>query len=141
MFEAVQNFDVNDENLGSGKMLKLQVVKLVFIALTLGFTLTVTILVSEDKTLLSKLACSYEPDFPIMSGSRFCENDIRFNLSRGIYAIPCAVDGDYLLMLRDEKTTTELSLSSKQWTLLEVKVNEWKKNFIRKTKTKQNNNA
>ena len=75
MFEAVQDLDVNNKNLASNRVQKLQLVKLLFIALTLGFSLTVTILVSEDKSILSKFTCSYEPDFPIISGSRFCEND------------------------------------------------------------------
>ena len=128
MFEAVQDLD---ENLASKRVQKLQLVKLLFIALTFGFSLTVTILVSEDKSILSKLTCSYEPDFPIISGSRFCENDARFNLTSGIYVTPCTVDDDYLLILQrigqGKKTTTELSLSSEQWTLLEIRVNEWKR--------------
>ena len=130
MFEAVQDLDVNDENLASNRVQKLQLVKL-FIALTLRFSLTVTILVSEDKSILSKLSCSYEPDFPIISGSRFCENDARFNLTSGIYVTPCTVDDDYLLILQrigqGKKTKKELSLSSEQWTLLEIRVNKWKR--------------
>ena len=66
MLEVVQDFDLKDENLSWRRVQKLQLVKLLFIALTFGFSLAVTILVSEDKSFLSKLACSsYKPDFPL----------------------------------------------------------------------------
>ena len=134
MLEAVQDFDLNDENLSSRKVQKLQLVKLLLIALTFGFSLTVTILVSEDKSFLSKLACSsYQPVFPVMSGSRFCENDAQFNLTSGLVAVACAANDASFLILRQteygEKTIIELSLTSKQWALLKVKVNEWNASF------------
>ena len=134
MLEAVQDFDLNDENLSSRKVQKLQLVKLLLIALTFGFSLTVTILVSEDKSFLSKLACSsYQSVFPVMSGSRFCENDAQFNLTPGLVAVACAANDASFLILRQteygEKTIIELSLTSKQWALLKVKVNEWNASF------------
>ena len=52
MFEAVQDLDINKNNVVSKK---LQFVKLLVMAITLGFTLTVTVLVSEDQSVLSKL--------------------------------------------------------------------------------------
>ena len=89
MFEAVQTFDVNNENLTKNGD-KLRIVKLGFLALTLGFTMTVTVLVSEDQSILSKLKYSYEPaEFPITLGSTFCENKVQFKLRSELYATPC----------------------------------------------------
>ena len=138
MFEAVQNFDVINENSTNRKMEKLQLVKLVFLAMTLGFTLTVTVLVSEDKSLLSKLACASEPNFPIMSGSRFCGNEGRFNLSLGLYATSCRRKEDFLLILNqigyENKIKTEISLNSEQWALLKLEVNKRDATFLKSKK-------
>ena len=61
MLEAVQDFDLNDENLSSRKVQKLQLVKLLLIALTFRFSLTVTILVSEDKSFFVKIGLFFLP--------------------------------------------------------------------------------
>ena len=61
MFEAVQDFDLNDKNFSSRRVQKLQMVKLLFIALTFGFSLTVIILVSEDKSFFVKIGLFFLP--------------------------------------------------------------------------------
>ena len=130
MFEAVQDLEINNNNVVSKK---LQFVKLLVMAIILGFTLTVTVLVSEDQSVLSKLACTYKPDFPITSESRLCENDVRFNLSSGLYVTPCMVNSvSYLILQQIEnggKTTSEVSLNSEQWNLLKLEVSQWEKSF------------
>ena len=130
MFQAVQDLEINTSNMASKK---LQFVKLIFIAITLGFTLTVTVLVSEDKNLLSKLNYALKCDFPITSESRLCQNDDRFNLSLGLYAKYCTANSNsFLILQRIEsggKTKSEISLNSHQWKLLKLNVKELDTDF------------
>ena len=123
MFQAVQDLELNTGNPTSKK---LEFVKLFCICITLGFTLTLTVLISEDKDILSKLRCAMQSDFPIMSESKRCQNYDRFNLSSGLYATHCKANFDSYLIIQQTKTggkvKSEVSLNSEQWNILKLKV-------------------
>ena len=116
----MQDLDINNNNAVYNK---LRFVKLVFITLTLGFSLTV--LVSNEGNVLSKLGCNFEPELPVISETRPCKNDVRFNLSSGLYATPCKVTSvSHLIFQRfrnDTKTSIVVSLNSLQWEILKQK--------------------
>ena len=118
MFETMQDLDINNNNAVYNK---LRFVKLVFITLTLGFSLTLTV-VSNEGNVLSKLGCNFEPELTVISETRLCKNDVRFNLSSGLYATPCKVSSvSHLIFQRftnDTKTSTVVSLNSFQWEIL-----------------------
>lgn len=125
MLETMQDLDVNNNNAAHNKM---RFVKLVFITLTLGFSLTLTILVSNEGNALTKLGCKFKPELPVISETRLCKNDVRFNLSSGLYVTPCKVNSvSHLVFQRFRnvtKTSTVLSLNSLQWEILKHKSSE-----------------
>ena len=126
MFETMQDLDVNNNNNTAHN--KLRFVKLVFITLTLGFSLTLTVLVSKEGNALTKLGCQLKPELPVIAETRLCKNDVRFNLSSGLYATPCKVNSISQLVFQrlknDTKTWSVLSLNSLQWEILKQKSSE-----------------
>lgn len=123
MFEAVQ--DLRNKNVASKK---LQFVKLIFIAITLGFTLTVTFLVSDEKNTLSMLENSLKAGLSVMSRSRICQNDVRYNLSSGLYIFPCKINSTTYLAL--EHSDTMLFLNREQWKNFKLKIIDLNEFFV-----------
>ena len=106
---------------------KLQLVKLIFIMITLIFTLTVTFMVSEDKSALSKMDSVLEMGITAMSRERKrCLYGSRLNLTSNVFAILCELNSTVFIDIRhfgnEMISDSGILLNLKQWQVLKSKI-------------------
>ena len=126
MLQTMQTLEMEtfENNGASPSKQKLQLVKLVIIVITLGFTLTLTVLVSDEKRMLLSLNKSFSRNDPILLESKQCKIKERFSLTSDVYAIECKIRSLSYVELRrfkNEKQTAEGKLINlKQWQHLKM---------------------
>lgn len=101
---------------------KLQFVKLVVLSITLGFTLTLTVILTEEKKDLSNLDAIFNLKRPVLSASTQCISVERFNISSSILASTCKINSltyiDIRRFIDDKASAIGILLNKTEWRLL-----------------------